>query len=331
MELNLNIFKYLPKNNLQNNLKKIYEKYGNNFNLRYKKKVLPIIFEKVKLIYNGIEYYELKYDIPKRTDYLIPLIISFIDIPSKEINNNSYINSIHKTDKISGSELVELALKINEAFGVNEVFINDGTNVKCGNQTMDLSFYSLISKNRTYYMKFGFNYYIKDKSTSLYIKFNNINDLEKTINNTIKIIKDIKINEIIDFYNNLLDLSCLIIKENNKKKIEIIEVDNFYYKPNNANWFRFVENPYEEIPEIINECYEMLNILNSSNDKYLYELLDKLFKDPNNCYKYNTIINNLLNMRYNYIYNKKEYKNNFILPFNLLKTIRHSYTLSYKF
>ena len=330
-ELDLDKIKPYPKNNLQKNLREIEKKYGNQFNIKYKKKIMPVTFVKKTLLYNNNSYYELTYDIPDRTTYLYPLLISFADIPERKINNNSYINNIHKTDKFSGSEIVNIALKINEVFGVKEVFINDGTAVNCGGQEMDLSLHSLIKNERTYYMKFGFDYYINDRSTPLYMKFNNINHLKKTIKNTVKIIKQIKIKDLIKFYNNLLDLCCLITKENNKHNFKIIEKDAIFSKPDKTNWFKYTKDPYSKIPNIINDCYTLLNILNTAKETYLYELLNNTFKDPNDCYKYNIIIRTIMNMEYNYIYNKKSLEKKFILPLGLLSAIRYSYTFCYKF
>ena len=153
--------------NVQKNIKLLLKNYGNKFNIKYNKHILT-----VKLYKNlDIKCYELCYDIDNRTYDLAPFKITFHDptiVPS-QLNNNSYISNIHKTEQITGSEMIEIALTINKMLNVKKTYIHDGTKIKCGTLEYDLSYMKLLEKNTTFYMKFGFKFKIAPYD---FIRFN---------------------------------------------------------------------------------------------------------------------------------------------------------------
>ena len=95
--------------NVGHNIKLIIKTFGKKFIIKINDFNIPIIIKKIK---TDIPYYVIKYDMPKRTYDLLPFKIAFIDICNRTINNNAYIQNIHKTDEISGTKMMECVLLI---------------------------------------------------------------------------------------------------------------------------------------------------------------------------------------------------------------------------
>ena len=135
------------KGELQKNIKEFEKEYGNNFSIKYKDIIIDVKLEKVKLP-NDTEFYRLIYDIPHRTNVLTPLIIDFIDMISAKTNNNSFLSTMHRTDIMSGSELVNICIEVNRILGAKKIFVGDSTKITCdkNNQKLDLSLLKLIEK-----------------------------------------------------------------------------------------------------------------------------------------------------------------------------------------
>ena len=135
------------KGKLQQNLKKFEKEYGNNFSIKYNNKIIDVTLKKIKLP-NDTEFYRLTYDTPHRTNVLTPLIIDFIDMISAKTNNNSFLSTMHRTDIMSGSELVNICIEVNRILGAKKIFVGDSTKITCdkNNQKLDLSLLKLIEK-----------------------------------------------------------------------------------------------------------------------------------------------------------------------------------------
>ena len=172
---------------LHSNVALLMKKYGTSFNIKYNKHVIPVDIIKLK-IPSGISYFRMQYDPPHRTTELYPLAIDFIDPILIEKNNNIYIASINKTDKLSGTDLVQLCIKFGEVMGVEKMFLGDGTRIRCNqtNEELDLSYLKLIERGMTFYTKLGFKFEVNNPSTFFYNRFTNIKDLEQYINNILK-------------------------------------------------------------------------------------------------------------------------------------------------
>jgi hypothetical protein len=214
------------KGNLQKNLIEFEKEYGNNFQIKYEEKDKKIIIDvnliKVKKI-NGVEFYRMIYDIPHRTSDLTPFIINFIDITTAQKNNNSYIANIHKTDKISGSDLVKICIEINRILGAEKTALYDGTRITCekNNEKLDLSLLKLIEKDKTFYMNLGF----KLTNDQLpFFKHLNESNLQREINRLLLKIRSIKTIDLIKEYQSTMELITKIIKDNYSKKLEIKKI-----------------------------------------------------------------------------------------------------------
>ena len=148
-------------NDVQRNLKILKKLYGKKFKIRTSKFTVPVILKKEKLLVDGITPYVLIYDIGIYEEKEYPFRILFSDGEPPELGNDVHINHIHKTDDISGSEMVNLVLEILKKLQVKYASIYDGTKINCGDSKMDLSFLKLIEKKRSFYEKFGFRYSVK--------------------------------------------------------------------------------------------------------------------------------------------------------------------------
>ena len=202
------------KGDLQNNIKDLKKKYGMKFMIKYKKFKIPVKFKvnHKKLI--GLSYLSLQYDIKKKTHYLLPFQIDFLDSTgnSYKLNNKVYIGEITKTDKISGSNMVKFVLELLKKLGTVTAKLYDGATVNCGNEELELSFFKLIEKNRKFYEKFGFKLTTKYSSWSRKI-FPNNSTFYNILYQRIDQFKKIKISYYIKIYSKVLDLICNVIKK----------------------------------------------------------------------------------------------------------------------
>ncbi len=148
-----------PPGKLQENLKLLHKKMGERFTLLYRssKKIhkLPLFLFWDK----RDKMYVIKYDRLYTDDELFPLVITFQDQDTLKNNNNAYIANIHKTDKVSGSMVVEMAIRLIWTLGAEKITINDGATIDCQGKEIRLSPFKLLEKNRSFYEKFGFRPY----------------------------------------------------------------------------------------------------------------------------------------------------------------------------
>ena len=317
------------KDDITNNLKLLEKKLGKKFIIKYNIHNKPIsinVILKKTYTLTKIPYYTLNFSIPHRTTRLMNIKLDFIDPLLNKVNNNSYISNIHKTEMISGSELVKICLKINEILKINKVYIFDGANITCNNQKLDLTFLKLIEKKSTFYMRFGFDFEITDICSFNYM-YSNKDELKKVINTLIDNIRKIKIKNIIDEYNNTLKLMIKIIEEGNKQKLEIILGD---YQPLFSNEY-YKEKPEDSISDIINDYKKVIDILNKyKKEKYFYKIIIKLFN--NDCINYSNLYKNIIqNNKVKIIYGKTIINREYVKYFDLLMNLRHSYIFSYTF
>lgn len=302
---------------VQKNLKDIIIKYGNKFSIKNKDIILPSKIYKVKYQYNKkLSYYSIIYD-GVREQSLYPFKVDFLDDTNMEKNDNCYIANIHKTDKISGTNMMETILKFLKIIKVKEVTLYDGAKIKCGNREIDLSYFKILEKGATFYQKFGFRFDVKDYQKKM---FDNEENMVKTLD---KLIKDFKNIELVYFNNaflQIIDIANEVIKKQD-------------YKNLNITYFHTVEPYYAskgKLPEIIDELVIEINYIlgktipaMKNNKKYLYQVLIDLFY--NDCNSYRTMEDNIINnMIYEVEYKKKKIILKHIQLFNTIRAIRYS-------
>lgn len=212
-----------------------------------------------------LDYYILK-TIEQSTSGFVEYIfkICFYDPISKIPSFESvYINNISKSEKYSGSEIVNFVLDFLKSLKqVKNVYLYDGTEVHCKNSydILDLSLYKLITSYSTFYQKFGFKLYTK--------KGDNIDkdmiELARKVSkyNVGKIFKDIeKIIKFIEKYR-----GDIMIKKVNlyDKLLEDIRISNYQDLLKKLVYLSYILEPYSR------ESFG--NFLGILNDRECYKL-----------------------------------------------------------
>lgn len=104
---NLDLDYNFSKFDLQHNLILLEKLYGNEFIIKYTINNKNISFKVnfiQKLLPNKTKFYRLIYECEdNKYNKLNHFMIDFIDIITNKLNNNSYINDIHKTNNITGT------------------------------------------------------------------------------------------------------------------------------------------------------------------------------------------------------------------------------------
>lgn len=306
--------KYNFTDDVQNNIKILLKNFGSKFNIKYKKHILPVEISKDI----NLKCYKLYYNIENRTYDLYPFKIEFRDPITTLLNNNTYIGNIHKTEDISGSEMVKIVIAINKILNVEKTYIGDGTEIKCGDFKYDLTFMKLLEKNTTFYMNFGFKFITSPNDI---IKFNSNDEKHNYIMKLISKCKKIEINTIIKMYLKLSKLLNLIISEQKYNYLKI-QLNSANYDPDNF-WYK--ENPKDSIIELFIETKLMLELFNNIKEKYLYKFMIFLFNDKEKCIKLDLINKYLINNQTSkIIYKNIEINYLFLNYFKQLKQLRWS-------
>lgn len=315
-------------NDVQQNLKHLEFKYGNEFNIKYNDIILPVKFLKETSEINPKKsVYVMYYDDKDRKTDLRPFKIIFSDINfGNKPENITYIANIHKTEKISGSTMIEIVLCINKVLKVKKTFIHDGTSIDCREFKHDLSFIKLLEKEKTFYMKSGFEFDVSARDN--FDGFDNKEDLNKYISELIKKCRKVKIKDVEIYYNKLLDFVVKIIKDADYKELKIYHGSNSY--SNIINEWK-ISNTEDYLRRILFDVIWILEIL-KTDEIYLYKLLIKMFNDKENCQNYNFIRYIVAEQHFTrIIYKNEEMKEDFNKDFILLMKLRHSSIYSYTF
>ena len=157
--------KYEFTSDLQKNLKLLKKEFGKKFLIKTKKFTIPVLLieKNIKLIKNK-KYFQLRYDIERIENDLWPFIINFTEsITTLDLGNNAQILHIHKTKKISGTNMVLLVLEILKKLNAKQATLGDGTEIDCNGKKISLTLFKLIEKGRGFYENLGFKYDIKSK------------------------------------------------------------------------------------------------------------------------------------------------------------------------
>lgn len=302
-------------NDVQRNLKILNNLYGKKFKIKTSKFIVPVIFKKEKLMVDGITPYALIYDMDILEENEYPFRILFSDGEPPKLGNDAYINHIHKTDNISGSEMVNLVLEILKKLQVKYASIYDGTKVNCGDSKMDLSFLKLIEKKRSFYEKFGFKYSVKYNGFNTRKMFLTDEKFYKLLYQTIDKFRKIKVSYYKKKINDVISLISKVILNDDFENVNLtiirpnINYDkDYYYSPNKDN--------KKNLFDMLKNLSDLITILNKSSEIYLYELMIRLFNKD--CKQYLKINDIIIKSKYHYI----EYKN---------KKITFDYKYIYKF
>ncbi len=307
-------------NDLQTNLKSLYKNYGDKFKIAFKsiKKPLEVIMKINIHDFSKIKYFSLSYDIPNRDYDLYPFLINFVDVVDKKLNDNCYIAHIHKTDDISGSDMITIVLELCRYLNVKTAYIYDGTTVMCKKNEYDLSFIKLLEKNMTFYMKHGFD--IMASNNDYFSRyFTSKENKKKYIMDLIKKCKAVKNKDICRFYKELLKYCTNIILNQNYDDMK-------QYNKNVTEEITWIGK--SNIINIITEINDMLGLLNE--DEYLYQTMIRIFNDKDKCINFDTLSkyitdNNCYIIEFISRSRIKKFLFDMYDPFKLLQTLRYSY------
>ena len=316
---------------LQANVAALAKKYGKHFKIKYKKLVVPVVLMRRTSLANGSSHWILFYEEDaNRTTYLRPFMISFFDLFDQTSKTDVvYIENIHRTDKISGSDMVRLVLEINRVLGAKTARIYDGTRVDCGKDVkMDLSFLKLIETGATFYMKFGFKFDAKPEHVLGQNAFRSDKDMVREVEWLISNIRRIKVADIRREYELYLEILNKVVVNQDVDKLKLLVIWRMGYNISNE-FFKKIE--MSEIGKLFSECVFMLEVLNSTKQTLLYKLLIDLFNDEKECAKYSDVVENLSNSIEQISYRRLKIEREYVAWFAELKYFRDSYSYKYEF
>lgn len=312
-------------NNVQKNIKKIIQLFGKKFTIKSSNPniTINITMDKFELP-NGNIVNTMSGNSINRATYLAPFRIDFYNVITGEIKNESYISDIHKTNDISGTDLVKLCLEINRKLLVRKTYIDDGSSIVCNGYQLSLAFIKLLERKQTFYMKLGFDYEINNCELAMF-KFASKRELKKKISDIIDNIRKIKTSDLITEMNDTIDLITRIVKENYKQKLTVSHARIFPFQTFD------VETPANNISFAMDDCLKVLPILiNNRHHKYFYKILVDLFK--NKCTDY-VLLQSVFcySTRYQISYGKTTIKRPYVVDFMTLNRYSDKYMFSYQF
>lgn len=290
---------------VQNNVKLLSKSFGNKFIIKNNEETMTVTLNKTKLKMSDITFYELKYvhdsSNPRYTD-INPLTISFINPNNTGKDNNVYINNIHKTKDISGSNMVKFALALLRKLKIQKAYLGDGAQVRCifDDEQMQLSKFKMIEKYRTFYMKFGFEPEW-DKRTFWMYKAKNKKQFDNKLKKIIDDIRTIKIDDVKNKLKQALDILTSATKNGDYDNFKITHIEVNFIDPEDTY---YQLDSYVDIPLLFKMCFDILNILNNTKIKLLYKLLINQFNDFTECQYYNKLMKHLSDNKFY----KLEYK-----------------------
>lgn len=276
--LDLDEYKPTAKNYMIN-LKNIFNKYGEQFIIKFNNNEFKVNVEPIFSFYNK-EYlygYSIKCDMsPKMQIY--NYLTFMINISRERV----YIANIRKTQDISGSNVVKTVLKFLKLINVKKAYLYDAAHIVCGDKfAYSLSFMQTLKETQTFYKKFGFICMHEEFSFGKDTKLR-----DKLIKQTVAKIKNITIDQVLDMFNNFNKfykknkpvfgniILFRIIDEGNEK------IEYNMYPPQTAELLRDIksivallkkyEKDYKYIYELTALECEEYSILNTISEGYRY-------------------------------------------------------------
>jgi hypothetical protein len=310
---------------VQKNVKLLNDTFGKKFKIKYGETIVPVNLEKYKSWNLDDKFYILTYNLPKNNNELLPFKIYFINWFTSEIGNDTYIANIHRTEHIRGTEMVKLVLAIQRKLHVQNASIHDGTQVDCKDKTMDLTLFKLFEKGIGFYESLGFELDMNVKH--LVARFQTKEKLKEKINEYLNKIKKITVSELIKEYNEILDIITQVIHKQDYTNLEIEMTNGLPIEPQ-INYYN--NEPKNFVSNMLNRCFNVINELNKSKEKYFIDYLIKLFK--NECESYIYLLDAITSSAlYKIKYHDKTIVRKYIRWFTAIFALRNMLTLTYHF
>lgn len=305
---------------VQHNIKQIIKMYGKRLIIKYNKLEIPSIFTLIKENYNPnkLSYYSLRYDIDQkdRTMPMFPFKITFLDYATMVKNNDCYINNIHKTNTISGSEMVEFILYLLKKLGVERAVLHDGTRIHCGDgHEIDLSFFKLIEKNITFYQKFGFKFKLDVHNDTSVIRYGTTEGVNNALTEALDKFRQIETKYYVDACKEIIKICSDVVLNQDYDNLNIL----LYSRTQPyliSKWEKRTK-----LNSMIKDYDLVLHVLKNAKQKYLCDVLVDVFYK--NCEHYVILENVLLqNLVYSVEYKRKKIILKHIHVFILLNDVR---------
>ena len=219
---------------------------------------------------------------------------------------NVYISNISKKkDLISGSESMKMVIKICKKIKtIKKLFLLDYAEINCNksNETIDLSLYKLILNNYTFYSKFGFMLYDKNKYIQTKLLYYS------------KIVGNYKVINIIKEFNNIINF--ITINYNNEIKGDFIDRFSKLIFNDNIN--------YSDKKRIIIGYNYLITIFEKYRNIKFKNMIKLLLE--NECHNLFTLFYMLdYNNYYKFYYEKNKISSKFLLEYTKLYILRNNY------
>jgi hypothetical protein len=234
---------------------------------------------KIKSVINSkLDYYSIT--TIENAVYGVTYVFAIIFFYKKPSFKNVYIQNISKTEKYSGTDVINFIINFLKSFKqVKKVYLHDSVDVSCKNSDdrFDLSLYKLITSYNAFYQKFGFRLIMEhneEDCTKLMVKLAKkvstykIKNILNTFQKIIKLVEKYKEKVIIKIIVPLNMSLNIIIKE-----ILLKEFRNIIH---DIGYLYFIMTPYKKYTfgkyiEILNnkKCFMLSQLLTTfSNIKY---------------------------------------------------------------
>lgn len=143
-----------------------HRQHGGRFMLRFKRRLVPMVLRRVELQTQVFYVFQIAYTIRETTAFTgMRLQIGLTSDQTGYTPYDAYIANIHALpdDHWKGSDMIELALAIARMLGVRWASLYDATRRVCEQGTddaaYDLSMVMLLSRQVTFYGRYGFRPY----------------------------------------------------------------------------------------------------------------------------------------------------------------------------
>ena len=292
----------IPKNKID--IHDFIEKYKNKtFVIKKDKMEIEVKLHKIKsAIDSKLDFYSIT--TTENAAYGVKYVFVIKFFYKKPSYENIYIQNISKSDKYSGSDIVNFVIDFLKSFKqVKKIYLHDGADVSCKNSDdrFDLSMYKLLTAYNGFYQKFGFRLIIEEGEE----------DITKIMVSLAKKISNYKIKAILE---NLKKIIRFVEKYKQKTQVTLIlkydkiilekkldNLNNFMY---NIGYLYFIMLPYK----------------NYTFGKYIEKINSK------KCFMLSQLFETLSNIDYfQFSHNKQKIISKFLLNYNKLDIYRNNY------
>ena len=154
-------------------------------------------------------------------------VIIFADYYTNELNNNCYIRSINEDNTMSLKDMMKIIILLCKKLNVENIYLSDFESYLCISESdrseiLDISLYRLLTSDICVYEKLGFKI---DRSNILDHLYISDTDYETILRKSLKNIYNMKIADIINMYQRLLNILRVVKKANSYFELQLYMLD----------------------------------------------------------------------------------------------------------